>query len=49
VWLLQFSFIAVGLTCSFSSLLLYTAMAGLAPEGTQFDGKQYDNKMQELM
>ncbi|OEL30211.1 Eukaryotic initiation factor 4A [Dichanthelium oligosanthes] len=24
-------------------------MAGLAPEGSQFDGKQYDNKMQELL
>ncbi|RLM80554.1 hypothetical protein C2845_PM12G02890 [Panicum miliaceum] len=24
-------------------------MAGLAPEGSQFDAKQYDNKMQELL
>jgi len=27
---------------------LFPVMAGLAPEGTQFDGRQYDAKMTEL-
>jgi len=40
------SSIAVRLTYSF---FYCTAMAGLAPEGSQFDAKQYDNKMQELL
>jgi translation initiation factor 4A len=25
------------------------AMAGMAPEGSQFDAKNYDSKMQELL
>ncbi|KAG6482305.1 hypothetical protein ZIOFF_058936 [Zingiber officinale] len=28
---------------------LFSDMAGLAPEGSQFDGKQYDSKMNELL
>lgn len=27
---------------------LFTDMAGLAPEGAQFDTKQYDTKMSEM-
>ena len=27
---------------------LFTDMAGLAPEGAQFDAKQYDSKMNEM-
>ena len=31
-----------------TEVLLFPVMAGLAPEGTQFDGRQYDAKMSEL-
>ena len=27
---------------------LFAGMAGVAPEGSQFDGRQYDTKMNEL-
>jgi len=31
-----------------TEVLLFSVMAGLAPEGTQFDGRHYDAKMNEL-
>ena len=31
-----------------TEVLLSSVMAGLAPEGTQFDARQYDAKMNEL-
>jgi hypothetical protein len=31
------------------SYLLITVMAGMAPEGSQFDEKHYDSKLQELL
>jgi hypothetical protein len=31
------------------SYLLITVMAGMAPEGSQFDEKHYDSKIQELL
>lgn len=31
-----------------TEVLLCLVMAGLAPEGTQFDGRHYDAKMSEL-
>lgn len=33
---------------NFTEFLLFVVMAGLAPEGTQFDARQYDAKMNEL-
>ena len=33
---------------SFSYTLLFADMAGLAPEGSQFDARQYDAKLNEL-
>ncbi|KAK8608336.1 hypothetical protein V6N13_023762 [Hibiscus sabdariffa] len=35
--------------CSSYSLHLLQVMAGLAPEGSQFDARQYDQKMTELL
>jgi hypothetical protein len=37
--------------CNFCVLtyLFATVMAGMAPEGSQFDAKHYDSKMQELL
>jgi len=32
-----------------TNVLSATAMAGMAPEGSQFDAKNYDSKMQELL
>jgi hypothetical protein len=44
----------VTLTCPVANKLLFvcsfnTVMAGMAPEGSQFDAKHYDSKMSELL
>jgi hypothetical protein len=39
----------VCLLCNLLVTFSITAMAGLAPEGSQFDDKQYDKKMQEIL
>lgn len=35
-------------SCFLTEVSPFPVMAGLAPEGTQFDGRQYDAKMTEL-
>lgn len=32
----------------FMHLFLFTVMAGMAPEGSQFDARQYDSKMSDM-
>jgi hypothetical protein len=35
--------------CVLHVVLFATVMAGMAPEGSQFDAKHFDSKMQELL